>query len=133
MALLKRELYRQVRGPEIVRVGLRRPGGRSRGRCATHGAFWNAKQAKKLISLNTTVRPRSIFPRCEKAFTRMSKDMTDKQQNAVALQRLVTSPGPNSNQTAEERRVQDALEDDEIREALELLHARGKNRRDEVV
>jgi hypothetical protein len=63
----------------------------------------------------------------------MSKDMSDKQQNAVALQRLRTSSGPNSNQTAEERRVQDALEDDEVREALKLLHVRRKNRRDEVV
>ena len=39
----------------------------------------------------------------------------------------------NTDQTAEERRVQDALEDDDVREALKLLHARGKNRRDEVV
>ncbi|MEO6783223.1 MAG: hypothetical protein ABI196_20425 [Bradyrhizobium sp.] len=63
----------------------------------------------------------------------MSKDMTDKQQNAIAPQRLMTSSRPNSNQIAEERRVQDALEDDEVREALKLLHARGKNPRDEVV
>jgi hypothetical protein len=39
----------------------------------------------------------------------------------------------NIDQTAEERRVQDALEDDDVRESLKLLHARGKNRRDEVV
>ena len=39
----------------------------------------------------------------------------------------------NTDQTAEERRVQDALEDDDVREALKLLHARRKNRRDEVV
>jgi hypothetical protein len=39
----------------------------------------------------------------------------------------------NTDQTAEERRVQDALEDDDVRETLKLLHARGKNRRDEVV
>jgi hypothetical protein len=38
-----------------------------------------------------------------------------------------------TDQTAEERRVQDALEDDDVREALKLLHARRKNRRDEVV
>lgn len=61
----------------------------------------------------------------------MSKDMTDKQQNAAALQRPILRT--KSNQKAEERRVQDALEDDEVREALKLLHARGKNRRDEVV
>lgn len=57
--------------------------------------------------------------------------MTDKQQNAAALQRPILRT--KSNQKAEERRVQDALEDDEVREALKLLHARGKNRRDEVV
>jgi hypothetical protein len=39
----------------------------------------------------------------------------------------------DTDPTAEERRVQDALEDDDVREALKLLHARGKNRRDEVV
>jgi hypothetical protein len=63
----------------------------------------------------------------------MSKDMTDKQQNAVAVQRMTKNiPWANSNQTAEVRRVQGALEDDEVREALKLLHARGKNRRDEL-
>lgn len=87
--------------------------------------------AEELISLNTTVRPRSILPRCDETFTRMGKDMTDKQQNAAALQRPILRT--KSNQKAEERRVQDALEDDEVREALKLLHARGKNRRDEVV
>jgi hypothetical protein len=62
--------------------------------------------------------------------------MTDKQQNAVGLQPTSNDiPRTNSNQTAEERerRVQDALEDDEVREALKLLHARGKNRRDGAV
>jgi hypothetical protein len=63
----------------------------------------------------------------------MSKEMTDKQQNAVALQPTTKGiPRTNSNQTAEERRVQDALEDDKVREALKLLHARGKNQRDEL-
>jgi len=55
--------------------------------------------------------------------------MTDKQQNAVAVQPM--TPRTKRNQTAEERRVQDALEDDEVQEALKLLHARGKNRRDQ--
>jgi hypothetical protein len=64
----------------------------------------------------------------------MSKDVTDKQQNAVGLQPKTNDiPRTNRNQTAEERRFQDVLEDDEVREALKLLHARGKNRRDEVV
>ena len=64
----------------------------------------------------------------------MSKDMTDRQQNAVALQPTTNDTARRtSNQTAEERRVQDALEDDEAREALKLLHARGRNRRDDVV
>jgi hypothetical protein len=59
--------------------------------------------------------------------------MTDKQQNAVALQPTTKDiPRTNSNQTAEGRRTQDALEDDEVREALKQLHARGKNRRDEL-
>ena len=59
--------------------------------------------------------------------------MTDKQQNAVALQSMTNGiPRTKRDQTAEERRVQDALEDDEVREALKLLHARGKNRRDEL-
>lgn len=35
-----------------------------------------------------------------------------------------------SEQTAEEHWVQDALEDDEVREALKCLHARGKNHGD---
>lgn len=39
----------------------------------------------------------------------------------------------NADQTAEERRVQDALEDDDVRETLKLLHARGKHRSDEAV
>jgi hypothetical protein len=100
---------------------------------AAHGPSGTQKQAKELISLNTTVRLRSILPRCEKVITRMSEDMTDK-QNAVALQPTTDdTPRTNPNQTAEERRFQDALEDDEVREALKLLHARGKNRRDEVV
>jgi hypothetical protein len=70
----------------------------------------------------------------KKAFTRKSKDVTDKQQNAVALQPTTNDiPRTNRKQTAEGRRFQDVLEDDEVREALKLLHARGKNRRDEVV
>ena len=62
--------------------------------------------------------------------------MTNEQQNAVALQPTSNDiPRTNSNQTAGERErwVQDALEDDEVREALKLLHARGKNRRHGVV
>jgi len=68
---------------------------------------------------------------CEKV-ARMSKDMTDKQQNAVALQPMTNSTlRTKRNQTAEERQVQDALEDDEVQEALKRLHARGKYRREE--
>jgi len=59
--------------------------------------------------------------------------MTDRQQNAVALQPTTKGiPRTSSNQAAEERRVQDALEDDEVREALKLLHACGKKQRDEL-
>jgi hypothetical protein len=88
-----------------------------------------------LISLNATFRPgeHPSWVREGAPLREMSKDMTDKQQNAVAVQPMTKNiPWANSNQTAEVRRVQDALEDDEVREALTLLHARGKNRRDEL-
>jgi hypothetical protein len=65
-------------------------------------------------------------------------------EHGVTVDKDVVTPGgdvnscaqslrTNTDQTAEERRVQDALEDDDVREALKLLHARRKNRRDEVV
>ncbi len=63
----------------------------------------------------------------------MSKEMTDKQKDAVALQPATKGmPRTKADQTAEERRVQDALEDDDVREALKLLHARDKDQRDEL-
>ena len=60
----------------------------------------------------------------------MSKRMTNKQQNAVASQPAAKkdiSPS-DTRQTEEEHWVQDALEDDEVREALKTRHARGESR-----
>ena len=56
--------------------------------------------------------------------------MTDKQQRVVTSQPTETARDAlrtKSKQTVEEHWVQDALEDDEVREALKCLHARGKN------
>jgi hypothetical protein len=56
----------------------------------------------------------------------MSKDMADKQHNAGSLRPVVNaedSPRENSKATGRERWVQDALEDDEVREILKRLHA----------
>jgi hypothetical protein len=53
--------------------------------------------------------------------------MTDKQQKAAALQPRVTTDASLENHrkaAAETRRMQDALEDDEVREVLGLLHSR---------
>ncbi|WP_157043584.1 hypothetical protein [Nitrobacter hamburgensis] len=47
--------------------------------------------------------------------------MTDQQENAIASQSATTAKD-NSKQIAEQRQVQDALEDDEVREALKRLH-----------
>lgn len=51
----------------------------------------------------------------------MSRVMTDQQENAIASQSATTAKD-NSKQIAEQRRVQDALEDDDVREALKRLH-----------
>jgi hypothetical protein len=56
----------------------------------------------------------------------MSKDMADKRNGAVEAQRVAATTGnPQvAGETAEaQRRLQDALEDDEVREALKSLHA----------
>jgi hypothetical protein len=61
------------------------------------------------------------------AATDMSKAMTCKQQSIVAPATATATkdvPRTESKQTAEEQWVQDALENDEVREALKLLHAR---------
>jgi hypothetical protein len=53
--------------------------------------------------------------------------MTCKQQSIVAPETAPATkdvPRTKSKQTAGEQWVQDALEDDEVREALKLLHAR---------
>jgi hypothetical protein len=63
----------------------------------------------------------------------MSKDMTDQQQRVATSQPTATARDAlrtKSKQTAEERWVQDALEDDDVRECLKLLHTRGKNQSD---
>ena len=65
----------------------------------------------------------------------MSKDMTDQQQRVVTSQPTTTARDAlrtESKQTAKEHWVQDALEDDEVREALKCLHARGKNHGDKL-
>jgi hypothetical protein len=56
----------------------------------------------------------------------MSEDMVKKQQNVASSKDILRT----RKQTAEERCVQDALEDDEVREALKVLRARGKNKGD---
>jgi hypothetical protein len=59
----------------------------------------------------------------------MSKAMTCKQQSIVAPETATATkhvPRTGSKHTAEEQWVQDALENDEVREALKLLHARRK-------
>ena len=59
--------------------------------------------------------------------------MTDQQQRVVTSQPTATARDAlrtESKQTAKEHWVQDALEDDEVREALKCLHARGKNHGD---
>ena len=50
----------------------------------------------------------------------MSKDMTDERQTLVTSQTKTTRDAlrTKSKQTAEERWVQDALEDDDVRECL---------------
>ena len=56
----------------------------------------------------------------------MSKDMADKRNGAVESQSVTATTGnPQvAGATAEaQRRLQDALEDDEVREALKRLHA----------
>jgi len=56
----------------------------------------------------------------------MSKDMADKRNGAVESQRVTAAKGKPqvAGETAEaQRRLQDALEDDEVREALKRLHA----------
>ena len=57
--------------------------------------------------------------------------MTDERQTLVTSQTKTTRDAlrTKSKQTAEERWVQDALEHDDVRECLKLLHARGKNRK----
>jgi hypothetical protein len=58
----------------------------------------------------------------------MSEDMVKKQQNVASS--TAKDILRTSKQTAEERCVQDALEDDEVREALKVLQcARKKQKR----
>ena len=54
--------------------------------------------------------------------------MTDERQTLVTSQTKTTRDAlrTKSKQTAEERWVQDALEDDDMRECLKLLHTRGR-------
>jgi hypothetical protein len=54
-------------------------------------------------------------------------DMTNKQEEADS-QSAKTSETPlvKRRQQEEERRIQDALEDDEVREALKFFHERDK-------
>ena len=55
-------------------------------------------------------------------------DMTNKQEEEVDSQSAKTSETLRikRKQQEEERRTQDALEDDEVREALKFLHERDK-------
>lgn len=60
----------------------------------------------------------------------MSKEMADKQQNADASKPATTKktiPQPD-RQAEEERWLQNALEDDDVREALKAFHSRDKSR-----
>jgi hypothetical protein len=56
----------------------------------------------------------------------MTKDSADKQSNAICS--LPVSP-ENEKDAAERRRLQDALEDDEVYEALMSLHAEKPNKK----
>ncbi|HLG85536.1 MAG TPA: hypothetical protein VKY22_31425 [Bradyrhizobium sp.] len=52
--------------------------------------------------------------------------MADEQDKVVAAQPAPTSrgtPGHKGQPSVEERRIQDALEDDDVRESLKELHA----------
>ncbi|HTO62787.1 MAG TPA: hypothetical protein VMM15_16180 [Bradyrhizobium sp.] len=56
----------------------------------------------------------------------MSKDTADKRNRAVESQRATAAKGsvPAAGEAAEaQRRLRDALEDDDVREALKRLHA----------
>ncbi|MGE5156891.1 MAG: hypothetical protein ACM3OF_01975 [Gemmatimonas sp.] len=60
----------------------------------------------------------------------MSKE-TDKQQNAVASKPAATGKTTlhhKRGQVEDQRWVQDALEDDDVREALKALHSRDKSK-----
>ena len=52
--------------------------------------------------------------------------MADKQDRAVAAQAAPIPKGmrQSKSMSSEERRIQDALEDDEVRESLKELHAK---------
>lgn len=54
----------------------------------------------------------------------MTKDSAEKQQNTVGRHPITQADG---KKRAEQRRIEDALEDDEVREALVLQRTRGKN------
>jgi hypothetical protein len=58
---------------------------------------------------------------------KMSRDMADKRENVINSQPRITTKNSvqaTSKQREVERSAQDALEDDEVREALKSLHAR---------
>jgi hypothetical protein len=60
----------------------------------------------------------------------VSKEMADKQEKVVAPQPTTTAKDSlrcDSKPAAGERRLQDALEDDEVREALKDLHSHHKS------
>jgi hypothetical protein len=68
-----------------------------------------------------------VFPLEE---TKMNRDIADKRNRAVESQRVTATKGnvQVADKTAEvQRRLQDALEDDEVREALKRLHAGQQN------
>lgn len=59
--------------------------------------------------------------------------MADKQDEVALQPATIGKPRTKVGQTAEERRIRDALEDDDVREALKLLRAGGKDQRNKKV
>jgi hypothetical protein len=77
-------------------------------------------QPLELISLNARADPGRLQ-------SSVSKKMADKQDKVFSPQPATTAKDidrSDSKPTAGERRLQDALEDDEVREALKCLHSR---------
>jgi len=94
---------------------------------------------RDLILLNTKPSPQRILKAACRGSAHLGsatgvKGMADKQQDGITSQ--TAAPAEDGLRTAglkAERRIQDALEDDEVREALRLLHGGRRKQGDEAV